>query len=132
MIKNLDNHPLDNFINFFASKVLLFFTSVYSLIAGICFSLVYEDPSYIVRFSSLITLSGLFLTLSPVFVRGIYKSQSGAGSFCSINKDGESTITNESDRIVGSNVFFGILLSIFGALTSSFGDLFFIKIINLT
>ncbi|WP_350657555.1 hypothetical protein [Psychrobacter sp. S1-30-MNA-CIBAN-0213] len=75
------------------------------------------------RFGSLITIAGLFLLSSPSFIKGIYLSNASAFDFAEIDSDGNTQVTNEDGRKIGSQIFLGIVITVLGTVIWGFGDL---------
>lgn len=67
-------------------------------------------------------VAGLLLTMSPLFSNGIYRSQSNTGTLSGLHSDNTPMITNMEDRKVGNNVALGIIVTVIGTLTNTFGD----------
>jgi len=118
-----DNHVLDPIVKPLASKAFLIFISLAAIAAGITFSVVHENWSWINRFGAVVIVAGLLFTMSPLFSDGIYKSQSGAGRFAELHIDGTPIITTAEERKIGNNVALGIVITAIGTLTNAFGDL---------
>lgn len=90
---------------------------------GIVMSLIYSDWFWFSRFGSLITVAGLLLISSPSFVKGIYLSNASCFGLGGQDEDGNTMVTNEEDRKLGSKIFSGIVVTIVGTLIWGFGDL---------
>jgi hypothetical protein len=72
----------------------------------------------------IVVVFGLFLTMSPVFVRGIYRAHSSAGLFAEKDfRDGSTITTTLEDRKIGARVAVGIVVAILGTVINAFGDL---------
>jgi len=120
--RGVDSHPLDTWVQYLGKRTFLFVLVGISLIAGISLSIWKGDWTMLNRFGAVIAVAGLLFTMAPVFSNGIYRSQSGAGRYASLEGDDLVTTTPEERRI-GSNVAIGIVVSIVGALVNAFGDL---------
>lgn len=118
-----DKHVLDPIVKPLASKGFLIFISLAAFGAGITFSLINENWSWMNRFGAVVIVAGLLFTMSPLFSSGIYKSQSGAGRFADLHTDGTPIITTAEERRIGNNVALGIVITAIGTLTNAFGDL---------
>ncbi|MCP1499510.1 cytochrome c biogenesis protein CcdA [Pseudomonas migulae] len=118
-----DRHVLDPIVKPLASKGFLIFISLAAFGAGIVFSLINENWSWMNRFGAVVIVAGLLFTMSPLFSSGIYKSQSGAGRFADLHTDGTPIITTAEERRIGNNVALGIVITAIGTLTNAFGDL---------
>ncbi|NWC83522.1 hypothetical protein HX798_25000 [Pseudomonas putida] len=118
-----DRHVLDPIVKPLASKGFLIAISLAAFAAGIAFSLINENWSWINRFGAVVIVAGLLFTMSPLFSNGIYKSQSGAGRFADLHTDGTPIITTAEERRIGNNVALGIIITVIGTLTNAFGDL---------
>jgi hypothetical protein len=57
------------------------------------------------------------------FVKGIYLSNASAFGFAELDSDGNTMVTNEGDRKIGSKIFSGIVITIIGTVIWGFGDL---------
>ncbi|XKE43797.1 hypothetical protein LG302_10395 [Halomonas organivorans] len=119
----LDSHPLDKFIRPFGNSWFCLALFVMAITAGVVMSIQQENWQWVNRFGGVATISGLLLTLSPIFVRGVYKSQASIGLWASLDGDGNTVETTEEDRHVGRRVALGIALSLIGTLVTSFGDI---------
>jgi hypothetical protein len=120
-----DIHFLDPFIKRLASRWILVALSVSAVFAGYGLSVLNADWSYINRFGAVVIVAGLFLTMSPIFSNGIYRSQSGVGTLGGLTPDNEIMTTTLQDRKVGGDVVLGMAITIFGTLMNAFGDLLF-------
>lgn len=118
-----DIHPFDRYVKAFSNHRFVISLSVLAFFAGIALSLYNNNWLWFSRFGSIVTVSGLLLTMSPVFYKGIYMSQSDAGIFADLDEQGNTMTTNEDDRRVGRSVFTGIVISVIGTLIWGFGDL---------
>jgi hypothetical protein len=121
--RNPDNHLLDPLVKPLASRAFLIVVSLTALSAGIIFSVTHEDWTWINRFGAIVIVIGLLFTMSPLFSKGIYKSQSGAGRFAQKHTDGTLITTTPEERIIGNNIVLGIIVTAVGTLTNAFGDL---------
>ncbi|NHQ84067.1 hypothetical protein [Chromobacterium vaccinii] len=119
---NLDEHHLDHTIKLLFKRSLLLSISFIAIMMGIYFSLTKNDWSWLNRFGSLTIVSGFFLTMSPIFSNGIYKSQSGAGRFSSLNSDKSLETTTSQERKNGDDIAMGILITTIGTIINGFGD----------
>ncbi|MEN3809162.1 hypothetical protein ABH309_00255 [Chromobacterium piscinae] len=119
---NLDEHHLDHTIKLLFKRSLLLSISSIAIMMGIYFSLTKNDWSWLNRFGSLTIVSGFFLTMSPIFSNGIYKSQSGAGRFSSLNSDKSLETTTSQERKNGDDIAMGILITTIGTIINGFGD----------
>lgn len=118
-----DRHVLDPIVKPLASKGFLIFICLAAIGAGITFSLINENWSWMNRFGAVVIVAGLLFTMSPLFSSGIYKSQSGAKRFADLHTDGTPIITTAEERRIGNNVALGIAITAIGTLTNAFGDL---------
>lgn len=121
--RNPDNHLLDPLVRPLASRAFLIVVSLAALSAGVVFSVSYKDWTWINRFGAIVIVIGLLFTMSPLFSKGIYKSQSGAGRFAQKHTDGSLITTTSEERKIGNDIVFGIIVTAVGTFTNSFGDL---------
>lgn len=121
----IDNHKFDYFVQYLADRFTIIFVSILTLLFGLGFSIQLGNDNYINRFGGVIVILGLLLTMSPFFLNGIYKSQSACGRWASMDANGKTLTTTETERYIGDNVFYGVILSIFGTIINNFGDLIF-------
>lgn len=118
-----DNHILDPLVKQIGSRWFLIIATVVAMILGLFLSIENRDWSWVTRFGGVIIVTGLLFTMSPLFANGIYKSQSSATTLAGLHSDGTPLTTNREDRRVGNNVALGIVITILGTLTNTFGDL---------
>jgi hypothetical protein len=119
----LDQHPLDRFISVFGLRRFCLPASFVAASIGVYLSIHFESWQWFSRFGAIIAVFGLLLTMSPIFVRGLYKSHSQCFSFADMDKDGATVTTTEEDRKIGSRVATGVIVAILGTLSNAFGDL---------
>src|SRR5690625_2148561 len=124
----IDKHWLDPFLKALASPCLIFIFALCSFFIGVTIAILTKDWDWVSRASSLITISGLLLTMSPTFVKGVYIAQSQAGRYSSIDAEGKTITTTKEEREIGRNVAYGIILTILGTILWGFGDLIFATI----
>ena len=117
-----DDHILDPWIKPLGSRWLLVGVATTALVSGICISIACQDWSWLNRFGGFVLVAGLLLTMSPFFSNGIYRSQSNAGTLSGLNSDNTPMITNMEDQKFGNNVALGIIVTVVGTLTNTFGD----------
>jgi hypothetical protein len=123
-VSKVDRHVLDPIVRIFGLKRFCLPASAVAGCIGIYFSIHCDDWQWLSRFGSLIAVFGLFLTMSPVFVRGIYRSHSQAGLFARKDfSDGSTITTTLEDRRIGTRVTVGIVVAILGTIINAFGDL---------
>lgn len=122
---SIDTHKLDKFAKCFANRSGIVLITILILLLGIGFSIQCNKPEYINRAGSLITIAGLLLTMSPIFINGIYKSQSSCGRWSKKDENGNLVTTTPQERYAGINILYGIVISIIGTIVSTFGDLIF-------
>lgn len=122
-ISKHDIHPFDRYIKFFGNKKVVIIFAVSMAATGISLSVVKSDWLWLSRFGSLITVAGLLLISSPSFVKGIYLSNASAFGFANSDEDGNTMVTKEQDRKIGSKIFSGIVITIVGTIIWGFGDL---------
>lgn len=121
----IDIHKYDYFVKYLSNRFIIILTSILSILIGMGFSIQLNDPGYMNRFGGVVAILGLLLTMSPFFLNGIYKSQSACGRWASTDSSGNLLTTTQAERLIGDNVFFGVLVSIIGTLINCFGDLIF-------
>lgn len=129
-ISKIDRHWLDPRLKGLAKPCPIFIFSISSFLIGLIIAILTKDWSWVSRASSLITISGLLLTMSQTFIQGIYISQSTAGRFGSKDSKGKTVITTEEERQIGRNVVYGIFVTILGTVLWGFGDLIFAAILG--
>lgn len=112
-------------VTYVDAQLLAATLGIFPLVIGFVLSVVTKDWSWITRFSSVILVSGLLLSMSPVFIRGIYKSQSSSFGYGSLDMNNLPVATNEEDRDLGMSVLCGIVLTIIGTFLNAFGDIVF-------
>ena len=123
-VSKVDRHVLDSLVIIFGLKRFCLPASAVAGCIGIYFSIQCDDWGWLSRFGSLIAVFGLFLTMSPVFVRGIYRAHSSAGLFAEKDfSDGSTITTTLEDRKIGARVAVGIVVAILGTVINAFGDL---------
>ena len=122
-ISKLDKHCFDKYIKLLGNRYFAMVFTIIMLIVGTWISIKNDNWMWFSRFGSLITISGLFLTMSPIFIRGIYLSQSQSFKFAGNDEDGDITTTIPEDKKIGTNAFIGIIISIIGTVIWGFGDL---------
>ena len=120
--RGVDSHPLDPWVQWLAKRTFMYLLVLASLLAGVSLSLWTGDWTMVNRFGAVIAVAGLLFTMAPVFSKGIYRSQSSAGRYASLQGDDLVTTTPEERRI-GNDVAIGIVISIVGAFINAFGDL---------
>ena len=120
----LDHHLLDPFVRVFGLRRFCIPASAIAAGIGICLSIHYENWQWLARFGAIIAVFGLLLTMSPIFVRGLYKSHSQAFKFANVNNEGAIVTTTEEDRQIAARVATGVIIAILGTITNAFGDLF--------
>lgn len=125
-----DKHKFDDYVKWLASLKFMIIVSCLFCVAGIACSLCFNDMTLFPRFGCLITIAGLFLVSSPVFVNGIYISQASIARWAGVGSDGKTSVVMPGDRIVGNKVFAGIVITLIGTLIWGFGDLWLGWIIN--
>ena len=118
-----DVHKFDLYIKFFGNKIAVIIFAFTMCVLGICLSIWQSEWLWFSRFGSLITIAGLLLLSSPSFIKGIYLSNASSFNFAELDKDGGTQVTNEDDRKIGSQIFSGIIITIFGTIIWGFGDL---------
>lgn len=91
--------------------------------AGVYLSVHYNNWQWLSRFGAIIAIFGLLLTMSQIFVRGLYKSHSQAFRFANLDDEGATVTTTEEDRQIGGRVATGVIIAILGTVTNAFGDL---------
>ncbi|WP_139211623.1 hypothetical protein [Pseudomonas sp. NFACC08-1] len=121
--RNPDNHLLDPLVKPLASRFFLIAVSLAAFSAGIILSVSHKDWTWINRFGAIVIVIGLLFTMSPLFSKGIYKSQSGAGRLAHMHTDGTLITTIPEERTIGNNIVFGIIVTAAGTITNAFGDL---------
>ena len=123
-ISKIDQHAFDPFIRLFGLKRFCLPASAIVIFIGIYLSVYCSDWRWLSRFGSLVAVFGLFLTMSPIFVRGIYRAHSSAGLFARKDfSDGSTITTTPEDRKIGGRVATGIIVAILGTVINAFGDL---------
>lgn len=122
-LSDYDRHPFDPYVKALANKWLILAFCFVAAVAGLTLSVQTGVWLWLSRFGAVITVAGLLLTMSPVFHKGIYISQSDAGKLAEKDEHGKTMITSEDDRRIGRSVFTGILISIIGTVIWGFGDL---------
>lgn len=118
-----DVHFLDRIIKPFGSTVFVLLIAVFSILSGICLSFHSSDWTWFSRFGSVITVCGLLLVSSPIFDKGIYRSQGQHFKLMSCDESGHPRTTNAESRKSGNKILIGILISFIGTLVWGFGDL---------
>lgn len=124
-ISSIDKHLLDPLIKPFSNIWFILFIAISATVAGIYIGLIKSDWSWINRFGAINIVSGLLLTMSPMFKKGIYLSQSGAGMFASLDPQGRTVTTTDKERKIGNAVALGVLIAFFGTIQNAFGDILF-------
>lgn len=120
-----DKHIFDPFVRKPGDQCVMLSVAITAFFMGLIISLLTKNWEWIARFSSVMVVSGLLLTMSPIFKRGVYISHSQAGYMVGLDESGKHKLTTEDDREIGQAVLTGILLSIMGTLAWGFGDVFF-------
>lgn len=59
----------------------------------------------------------------PIFDRGVYKSNSSTFGFAELDHEGKVVVTSAEDRVIGSKIYKGVLITIVGTVIWGFGDL---------
>jgi hypothetical protein len=118
-----DIHKFDPYIKILGNKIAVILFTVFMASIGILLSIINSEWLWFSRFGSLITVAGLLLISSPSFVKGIYLSNASAFGFAERDGDGNTMVTNEEDRKLGSKIFSGIVITIIGTVIWGFGDL---------
>ncbi|WP_281213487.1 hypothetical protein [Shewanella insulae] len=118
-----DIHPFDKIIKPLGSVWFISLLIVFSIIAGVCLSVVLKNWTWFGRFGSIITIAGLLLSNSNVFADGIYLSHRANGQLPIKKKSGEVQWTNQESRTKGKRVFWGVVYAILGTVIWGFGDL---------
>lgn len=122
-ISKHDIHFLDEKIKILGSRKFLLIFCGAMLFLGILLSILLNHWLWFSRFGSLVTISGIIMMSSPLFVRGIYRSHSLAGTFAEKDENGDTRTTTVEDRNIATNVLIGIITSIVGTAIWGFGDL---------
>lgn len=123
-ISKHDIHWLDKYLKIiFGNGIVIIVFSCFVFLIGIIISIYSNNWIWFNRFGSLITIAGVLLTMSPIFIRGVYLSQSECGGWAWTDKDGKLLTTTSEDRKIGNNIITGIFISIIGTLIWGFGDL---------
>lgn len=122
-ISKHDIHKFDKYIKFIGHKnaVIAFAASMTAL--GITLSVINCNWLWFSRFGSLITVAGLLLISSPLFVKGIYLSNASVFGMAEGDEHGNAILTSEEDREIGGRIFAGIVITILGTIVWGFGDL---------
>jgi len=118
-----DIHRFDPYIKSLGNKKAVIVFAVLMALIGIVLSIFNSEWLWFSRFGSLITVAGLLLISSPSFVKGIYLSNASAFGLAELDGDGNTMVTNEEDRKIGSKIFSGIVITIIGTAIWGFGDL---------
>lgn len=118
-----DRHLFDRFLRPIANPLLMVGFAVLATVTGVLLSCRLQDWSWFGRMGSFVVLAGLLLVMSPMFSRGIYMSQSKAGTMAEVVEGGEIETTTVEDRRMGRAILLGVIISIIGTLISAFGDL---------
>ncbi len=118
-----DIHRFDRYIKFLGNKKAVITFAILMGSSGILLSIYSSDWLWFSRFGSLITVAGLLLISSPSFVKGIYLSNASYFGFAQRDDDGNTMVTNEEGREIGSKIFSGIIITIIGTVVWRFGDL---------
>lgn len=121
--QNPDKHLLDPIVKPLASRAFLIVISLAAISAGIVLSVTHKDWSWVNRFGAVVIVAGLLFTMSPLFSKGIYKSQSSAFRFADRRSDSTTITTTAEERRIGNNVALGIIITAIGTLTNAFGDI---------
>jgi|SRR5690625_2524194 len=124
-ISEIDKHFLDPFIKCLAKPCLIILFALFCFGAAVIISICTQNSDWVTRFSSLITIAGVLLTMSPTFEKGIYLSQSQARRYGSLDEVGRTVTTTEEERKMGQNVFYGLIITVVGTALWGFGDLAF-------
>ncbi len=124
-ISPIDKNLLDPLIKHFAKVWFILLIVVSATLAGIYVGYIKSDWTWVNRFGAINIVSGLLLTMSPMFAKGIYLSQSGAGKYASEDPQGRTITTTEEERKIGCAVALGVVIAICGTIQNAFGDLFF-------
>jgi hypothetical protein len=122
-ISNIDKHFLDPIIKPFGSSAFCLTICMGSLAAGIWLGIRTSEWLWLNRFGGIIIVSGILLTTSPLFSRGIYISQSGAGRWAELDAEGKVASTTKEDREIGRRVALGLVVTVIGTILNAFGDL---------
>ncbi|WP_322996221.1 hypothetical protein [Castellaniella sp.] len=122
MMRDTDTHPLDSTVRIFGSRGFIVVFTVISISLGCVLSVTQENWVWLGRFGSLISISGLLATSSPLFIKGIYKSQSGAGRLASMDERGRLVTTTAKEREIGDTMILGIAIAVLGGLVGAFGE----------
>lgn len=126
-----DKHRFDRYLRPLGNPWVIGPISILLLIIGVVISIRQNDWEWLSRMGSLITIVGLLLTMSPMFIRGIYKSQAHAFNFSEEDEEGNNQSTDQEDRRIGNAVFMGVIITILGALINTFGEFTGVLINNL-
>ncbi|WP_180084845.1 hypothetical protein [Acinetobacter sp. YH12145] len=121
----IDIHKYDYLVKHLSNRFMIILISIVAILMGMGFSIQLHEPGYMNRFGGVVAILGLLLTMSPFFLNGIYKSQSACGRWAGIDSSGNLLTTTQAERLIGDNVFFGVVISIIGTLINCFGDLIF-------
>ncbi|MDC8832959.1 hypothetical protein [Alteromonas gilva] len=120
---SIDKHKHDPYIKILGNKTAVASFALAMGLIGIGISVFQSDWLWFSRFGSLITVSGLLLISSPIFVRGVYKANSSTSGFAELDHEGKVMVTSSEDRAIGSKVYQGVLITIVGTVIWGFGDL---------
>jgi len=120
---SVDKHKHDAYIKILGNKAAVVSFAFAMGLVGIGISVFQSDWLWFSRFGSLITVSGLLLISSPIFDRGVYKSNSSTFGFAELDHEGKIMVSSAEDRVIGSKIYKGVLITIVGTVIWGFGDL---------
>ena len=106
---SVDKHKHDAYIKILGNKAAVVSFAFAMGLVGIGISVFQSDC--------------LLLISSPIFDRGVYKSNSSTFGFAELDHEGKIMVSSAEDRVIGSKIYKGVLITIVGTVIWGFGDL---------
>ncbi|NCH94008.1 hypothetical protein [Cronobacter dublinensis] len=117
-----DKHKLDGLFYCIGNRWLMLPLWAIFTGSGVVISLQTSCWIWISRFGALGIMVGTLLTLSPIFINGIYLSTGVQSPFGSYDEDGNARATSPSSRKSSNNIVLGVILIVISTIINGFGD----------
>lgn len=119
-----DIHKLDPFFYYIGSRTLMLVLWAVVTAAGMLASCMLHNWSLFPRFGAIGIMIGTLMTLSPLFINGIYLSTMQVGFFDVSNrgKDGKNSYTDPESRYTSNNIVIGVFIIVISSVINAFGD----------
>lgn len=119
-----DIHKLDPFFYYIGSRTIMLVLWVVVIAAGMLASCMLNNWSLLPRFGAIGIMIGTLMTLSPLFINGIYLSTMPESGFDPgiEGKDGKKSYTTPESRYTSNNIVIGVFIITISSAINAFGD----------